>query len=371
MLKLVLLFILAVGIYVYYLFRKRSASEFHSGPGISTSATLEKSPPADLPRDLGKDFRDHRHQQDQEVENFVVYDLTRYEWIPGFSSEKVEKEVTAFLKNIPPPEILSSKLHRLLASPDANFKEIARIISLDPLLTAEVLRIANSAYYRTTASQKITSVHRAIVLLGYNQLRMILLHYFFRKTLDKYSPLSAREIRDIWKHSVEVSGILGYIALRKGYDPGLYITAGILHDVGKFFLPLFGEEGFCSSSACTEDLPPLKEEEIRYGFGHHLLGGLLVKFWDLPSEIYAATAYHHPVSREQFWDLPPEERKLAAWVAVADYLSHLYGSLESRYAYRIPGWIYRILEIRGPAEKLATGELLSSLRKASLVAEGL
>ena len=362
MLKLGLIVVcLLVGSLLYYLFRKAS----------SASESLPLNFPERKPEE-NKDKAPDRFMDEwvREKEEIVLYDLARYDWSPPQSLERLEKEIAEFLKDIPPPEILSSRLYQLLANPESNVKEIARIISLDPILTAEVLRVANSAFFRTAASRKITSVHRAIVLMGYNQLRMILLHYFFRKTLDRYTPLSREEIKDIWKHCVEVSSILGYFAIQRGYDPGLYITAGILHDVGKFFLPLFGEEGSVATSY-EEDLPPLKEEEIRYGFGHHLLGGLVVRFWNLPSEIYAAAAYHHPITKERFWDLPPEERKLAAWVAVADHLSHLYGHLEKRYAYRLPGWIYRVLDLKGPVENLVTGELLSHIHRASLVTENL
>ncbi len=362
MLKLGLIVIFLLLIYLlYYLFRNTS------------SATVAL--PSSFSRPDLKEKKEEAHDSildelTKEKEKIILYDLAQYDWVSNLHLQKLEKEMPKFLKDLPPPEILSSKLYQLLANPESNVKEIAKIISLDPILTAEVLRVANSAFFRTAVSQKITSVHRAIVLMGYNQLRMILLHYFFRKTLDRYTPLSREEIRDIWKHSVEVSSILGYFAIQRGYDPGLYITAGILHDVGKFFLPLFGEEGSFTTSY-TESLPPLKEEEIRFGFGHNLLGGLVVKFWNLPSEIYAATAYHHPIAREQFWDLPPEERKLAAWVAVADYLSHLYGHLESKYAYKLPNWIYRVLDLKGPAENLMTNELLSYINRASVVTERL
>ncbi|QJA05303.1 HDOD domain-containing protein [Thermosulfurimonas marina] len=305
-------------------------------------------------------------EADSEKLRVEVYDLVQYDFDPRPQiSEAVLEEVKKFLEKVPPPKILAGQIQQLLEDPRTSFSKVAKFISMDPVLTGEILKIANSAYYRTAASRKITSVNRALVLIGYNYLRMILLHYFLGRAISEHSPLSPEEIKDLWKHSLQVSAIMGYIALKKGYDSGLYLTAGILHDVGKFFLPLFGGQG---AVAGLDEGSPLQEEEILYGFTHTSLGAYITRYWELPEEMQAAAAYHHPRLRSDFWDLPPERRLLVGWLTVADYLSHLYGGLKTSYAYKVPSWILEKLHLSSP-EDLLGPELLWHLRRASAVVE--
>ncbi len=358
---------LLLGYFIFSVFLERK--ERTTSPPKPPPAEKEEAPP--IKKDL---IPEEWEALEDQPEEFKIYDLAHYQWeaVPRLSEEH-QQEIIKHLKEIPPPRILSVKLYQLLNDPEASVKEISKLISLDPILTGQILRIANSAYYRPSGAKKITSIHRAIVLLGYNQLRIILIHYFLKKVVSKHSPLPEEEVREIWKHSVEVSTLMSYFAMRYGYDVGTYITAGILHDLGKFFLPLFlPQDGIhCMASPGEDGLPPLKEEELRYGFTHTVLGAMVVKNWELPQEIYAAVAYHHPHSRVNFLDLPPHERKIAGWIMIADYISRVYGNLSSKYAYRVPPWVYQVLGIKGPVERLINDEVLQHMRKASLALETL
>ncbi len=360
-LKFLFLFLL-VGIVLYFFYRR-----FATGVTVSTESTENRSETLTDYSSLPGQESGTAPVSPREV---ISYDLTRYSWGAAPAQAEAEKILRDFLKDVPPPRTISPRLEELLSNPESNVQEIARMVSLDPLLTAQILKVANSAYFRPSGAPRINSVHRAIILLGYNYLRVLLLEYFFRRTLEKCTSLPPQEFLKIWKHSIEVSAILGSIALARRYDVGVYTTAGILHDIGKFFLPLFPSSQEFSFSQGEEDLPPLKEEEIRYGFGHTLLGKLVVKTWDLPPEIEAAVGYHHPVSRLEFLDLPPESRKIAAWVTLADHLAHLYGRFGGDYVYEVPGWVYTFLGLKSP-EGLITRELLWGLKRASSLAEAL
>ncbi|HFC98109.1 MAG TPA: HDOD domain-containing protein [Thermosulfurimonas dismutans] len=356
-----LVILLLVGIVLYFFYRR-----FATGVTVSTKSTENRSETLNYSSLPGQESGTGLASPPE----IVSYDLGRYSWSAAPVQAEAEKILRDFLKDVPPPRTISPKLEELLSKPESNVREIARMVSLDPLLTAQILKVANSAYFRPSGAPRVNSIHRAIILLGYNYLRVLLLEYFFRRTLEKCTSLPSEEFSKIWKHSIEVSAILGSIALARRYDVGLYTTAGILHDIGKFFLPLFPSSQEFSFSLGEEDLPPLKEEEIRYGFGHTLLGKLVVKTWNLPPEIEAAVGYHHPVSRLELLDLPPESRKIAAWVTLADHLAHLYGRFGGGYVYEVPGWIYPLLGLKSP-EGLITREFLWSLKRASSLAEAL
>jgi len=348
------LVLLVLGLLIFFLLRNRSSDQ------NPQKLYVGERPP----ETLWQEFDLPSPTPEPEEPRVEVYDLAYYDFDPHpHISEKVESEVRKILEKLPVPRVIVAQIYQLFEDPRSSPSKIARFISADPVLTGEILRIANSAYYRTAAAPKITSVNRAIVLIGYNHLRMILLHYFLLRTVTEHTPLSPKEIEDLRKHALQVSAIMGYIALQKGYDTGLYLTAGILHDVGKFFLPLFGEKGTVSG---LQEGPPLQEEEMLYGFTHTSLGAYITRFWELPEEMQAATAYHHPRLRSDLWDLPPAHRTLLGWLIVADYLSHLYGDLRASYAYKVPSWVLEGLKLSSP-EDLLTPELLGHLKRASVI----
>ncbi|AEH44988.1 metal dependent phosphohydrolase [Thermodesulfatator indicus DSM 15286] len=243
------------------------------------------------------------------------------------------------LKKFPLPSGAAWQLSEMLRDPLVDSKEVAALASTDPVISGRLLALVNSAYFRPSSGNNITSIHHAILYLGFNQVRNLLFQLMLEQTINKHSPLPKEEINKIWLHSAAVSVAAGEIAKRLQEHPGLALTAGLMHDVGKFFLPYFKQEdtGSLLLHEDTEDLPPIISEENVTGFSHPVIGEVLCYIWRLPKEIAKTVAYHHFGDFKRIEKLSSKEKKVIITVALADYICHLLGYAEEEpFLYEIP-----------------------------------
>lgn len=296
---------------------------------------------------------------------FKIYSLAQYATQTTRELSEEQKEILyKELKNFPLPSGAALKLSELLKDPYADSKEVAAIAATDPVLSARLLAVVNSAYFRPRSGNKVTSIHRAILLLGFNQVRNLLFHTLLENAVNKHSPLPKEDIRRIWLHSATVSVVAGFLAKKRGFPTGLALTAGLMHDIGKFFLPYFqlGDEG--SLLLQEEDLPPFIKEEQRHGFNHTVIGSVLCHIWKLPPEISQAVAFHHVAELKKFFQLSKELQQVIALVAVADYICHFLGEAEEeKYLYQIPEKILQAYGFPLPLERLITPKLKKEVEK--------
>lgn len=270
------------------------------------------------------------------------------------------------LKKVPLPSGAAMRLSEMLRDPFVDSKEVAALASSDPVVSARLLAVVNSAYFRPASGKKVNSIHRAILLLGFNQVRNLLFQLVLEHAVNRYSPLSKEEIRKIWLHSAAVSVAAGELAKRQEEHPGLVLTAGLMHDIGKFFLPFFKleDEGSFLAHEMEEDTPPLLREENQTGFNHALIGGVLCYVWRLPKEIMQAVSYHHFGHFDRLKSLSLRMRRVITTVAVADYICHLlrYAD-EDPYLYEIPKEALAECGFPDQVEFLITPELEKEIEK--------
>ena len=323
----------------------------------------KKKPPTCQPIDPAKIIL--QQELCEKLSEFKIYSLAGYATQTTRELNTEQKEILyRELKRFPLPSGAALRLSELLKDPYADSKEVAAIAATDPVLSARLLAVVNSAYFRPRSGKKVTSIHRAILLLGFNQVRNLLFHTLLENAVNKHSPLPKEEIRRIWLHSATVSVVAGFLAKKKGFSTGLALTAGLMHDIGKFFLPYFdlGDEGSCLLQ--EEDLPPLIKEEQRYGFNHTVIGSVLCHIWNLPDEISQAVAFHHIAELKKFVQLSLELQRVITLVAVADYLCHFLGEAEEeKYLYQIPEKILKQYGFPTQLETLITPKLKKEVQK--------
>ena len=302
---------------------------------------------------------------------FKIFSLKGYSTLTTRELTDSQKEVLyRELKKFPLPSGAALKLSELLRDPYADSKEVAAIAATDPVLSARLLAIVNSAYFRPRSGKKVTSIHQAILLLGFNQVRNLLFQTLLEHAVSKHSPLSKEEVQRIWTHSAIVSVIAGFLAKERELPSGLALTAGLMHDIGKFFLPYFDpcEEGSCLLQ--EEELPPLVQEEQRYGFNHTVIGAVLCHIWNLPQEIRQTVAFHHVADLVKLAKFPAQLQQTILLVIVADYLSHfLDESAEEKYLYEIPKELLASFNFPDPLEALITPKLKKEVEKMAALLE--
>ena len=140
------------------------------------------------------------------------------------------------VKSLPSLPSLYLELVRELRSPMVSVRRVGQIISKDLGMTPKLLQLVNSAYFGI--SREVTSVERAVALLGLNLVRDCVLVTHIFSQLDPSRP-EMSSVAGLWRHSMSCAGLARQVARNEGADNGLVelaATAGLLHDVGKLML---------------------------------------------------------------------------------------------------------------------------------------
>jgi HD-like signal output (HDOD) protein len=198
------------------------------------------------------------------------------------------------------PEVVRG-LNTALADPDVSFSRIADIVSDDPVVTAKLLKLVNSAYYRRLADDReITSVSYAVGRVGLMEIRNLAL------TLSVFgmfrAPWQTIDRHEFWRHSLSAA-----ISTRVLYDftqalpshpedaANVYYVAGLLHDLGIVIQEHYFRREFAEvlTAAREEGMPLHEMEERAWGINHGEVGAYLAFRWNLPTAVVAALNYHH------------------------------------------------------------------------------
>jgi len=179
------------------------------------------------------------------------------------------------------------KLMALVGNEDVSFKEVAKLISLDPALSGETLRMANSGLY--ARRQEIVSVLHAIAIVGLQRLTQIVVTAALWRGIPNRT---ATFVKAWWRHSVATALIgdqTGALAVDQAY------TAGLLHGIGQLALFEHGAEDYVRlvNDSVTDGLDLMENEREAYGTDHAELAGLILEAWGLPEVLQDAAALHH------------------------------------------------------------------------------
>jgi len=226
------------------------------------------------------------------------------------------------IDNLPSLPAIVSRLIQVVNSPDTSAEDAAKLIQRDPALTTKMLRLANSAFYGIPRS--ISSVSSAVVILGFNTIRSLVLSATVMKLFSSDSGKSIDKGM-FWKHSIVCAMtaktiVRQFINIRM-MDPESAFCAGILHDIGKLIFSEFARKDY--DDVCTyakgKSIPLLQAETEILGINHADIGRILADKWALPLDLEYALVYHHdPAKAESLTDL-------VTTVHMADILTHRAG----------------------------------------------
>ncbi|HHC72553.1 MAG TPA: HDOD domain-containing protein [Thiotrichales bacterium] len=119
--------------------------------------------------------------------------------------------------------------------------ELARIIQVDPALTARLVKVVNSPLYR--ANRHIDDCHKAITRLGLVTTRNLVMGFTLRNLFQPRQHRLAERLRESWRHSCRVAAISSVLArLTPGVDTGRALLAGLIHDIGELPILLYLEK---------------------------------------------------------------------------------------------------------------------------------
>ncbi|NPA95581.1 MAG: HDOD domain-containing protein [Thermodesulfobacteria bacterium] len=233
------------------------------------------------------------------------------------------------------PELPSAimELSHLLRDPDSSIKRIVQLISTDPVLSSKVLRVVNSAAFCT---QKITSLQHAVVILGFNELWILVNQLLANSALTSLAELSPAAMKSLWRHAAATATCAKHVLFHaSNVDSNIgptVITCSLLHDVGKFLLRGLSPDGPPSSEDDSNEpcsLVSVVKEDEYYGIDHCRMAYLLTTYWKLPEILCTTISYHHHPSFANWEDVPGHAKLPVALVALSDMLANAAGYWDS------------------------------------------
>ena len=217
-----------------------------------------------------------------------------------------------------PPVAL--RIYTLINRPDTSLLEIEKALSMDAVLSAKTLQVANSPFFNR--GKHTETLDRALALIGFNAVRMVVLCAAIHELYKKASVIDKK----LWAHSLGVS-LIGSVLARETslVNEHNAAAAGLFHDAGKLVLRNAYADKYAEMAESLEGgiVSFYSAEDVLYGINHCITGSLLAKNWNLSREYAAAIFCHH--GAEFPFPLDQRERDLLNIVKIADEIAFFFG----------------------------------------------
>jgi len=177
-------------------------------------------------------------------------------------------------------------------------KDLVKVIELDPVLTAKVLKLVNSAYFGL--SREVTSVKHSVVYVGINTIKNVAISIAAIGVLPHTSS-GGYNLDRFLNHSLTTAAIARLLGRSKGVSEnelGDYFVGSLLHDIGQMVVGQYMPEEFQQALAiCYERKIAICEAEREvFGLDHAEIGAMLAESWQLPSQLISCIRNHHQIA---------------------------------------------------------------------------
>ena len=225
------------------------------------------------------------------------------------------EDVVRHLGELPPLPQVALRAVRISADSDTSSKELQNLIRTDQALSAQLLKIANSAMFGRM--REVVTLTDAVLTLGFSTTRSVVIASSV-KNLFTRGPTSALE-QTLWEHSLAtaIAGSAFSRGLGLAASEEIFVT-GLLHDIGKSVLALKFPEAYGALAGRFHEQggDELSMELDAFGFDHAMVGEALLGSWNLAEGIRAGVRWHHdPIQA------PPEHRRMVALVALGNQVA--------------------------------------------------
>lgn len=213
-----------------------------------------------------------------------------------------------------PPQAAIGIVHAC-SKPDINSRRLADLITHNAVLTAELLRIVNSAFFGFRA--KATSAAHAVTLLGQRALRNLALCVAMRDAL-RADAIPGLDMADFWEQALRRAVAARCLARAVRVDAEDGFTAGLLQDFGLLVMLFLQPQAAAAWPRLAQAGPDERyalEQEL-FGTTHDRVGSALAAAWELPVELRRVMELHHsPLLGAQADDALCRVAQGADWMA--------------------------------------------------------
>jgi len=204
-------------------------------------------------------------------------------------------EIIELVDTLPPMPNNILLLRKAIADPNVNFSMLAPIIKEDSGLCADILRMANSAYYGV--HHRVETIDEAIRYIGINHLIDFVSISFSEKAIKKSFP-KIKELDDYFVHARQISlasMILLKAAKRSPKEQNVASIAGLLHDIGRLIIMIVGDASLAELLGHTYETfsHVVQDEQELLGIDHCEIGMKICHKWQFPEHLQETILRHH------------------------------------------------------------------------------
>lgn len=200
--------------------------------------------------------------------------------------QPIDKIVNS-VREFPTLPTIFTALQNAISNPDTNIDKVAEIIERDQASVAKLLKLANSSVFGFRS--RITSVHQAILYLGFEEVKNLLLTLkIITLFKSKHQDHNLITPTDFWEHSIATGVISRFIGLNIGMKTSetLFIS-GVVHNIGRLLLLISYPEEYSQviDFHRTNKVTLIEAERKIFGVSNAVVGELLSQKWKLPIQI--------------------------------------------------------------------------------------
>ncbi|CAH0535859.1 HDOD domain-containing protein [Vibrio marisflavi] len=212
------------------------------------------------------------------------------------------------INELPRIQKVLQELLDMVNQEEVDFSSLSEKISMDQVLSARLLRLANSAHFG--ASKSVSSVNEALIRVGTGPVRTLVVASVLSGVFDNVPTL---DMNEYWCDTFEVSVIASKLADKTGLDGNEVFTIGVLHNIGELMIhTLVPEQAQQIVEKVNQGENVFDAQEETLDVSAPTLGARLAKNWNFPAEMVDAIAHFHQ----------PREAELSPKLAVILHFAH-------------------------------------------------
>ena len=168
---------------------------------------------------------------------------------------------------------------------DVSAHDIASKVATDPVLSAKLLRLANSAFYN--AARSVSTVNEAVLMLGFSTVRTVVIS---SSMVDGFKSAPGIDLKQFWRNSLHTAVVAKWLAKKVGEETELAFTVGMMHGIGQLVIhvALPEQAAKLDSIANPLDAQRFEAERDMLGCDYADVGAELAIRWSFPDAISAA-----------------------------------------------------------------------------------
>ena len=232
-----------------------------------------------------------------EIEQKLQSQMFFFPWL----TREVLRNALVTLRTMPAEAASHQHIVKELQNPKFSLEEIAKFIKRDQAITAQLLKIVNSAAF--SRGDAVSDVTEAVLILGAVKLQALILSAWAFFMIDESACPGFRP-KEEWEHAVLIAAQVRKICEAEGMTSRLTetaITAALLHDIGKLLLAANRPNEYAKvlEGVKLKQATFWQEENELFGFNHAEVAGCLLSQWGVPFAVAQAVILHHADDLEE------------------------------------------------------------------------